>query len=176
MSTPPRQPANRAYLVLGSNIHPEANLPAAAAALKFQGDITAASRVWESRPVDLSDQPNYLNAAVLLETSHSIDRLYQNVIAPIEQSLRRQRDPQNKYAPRTIDIDLALFNREVLTVDGHKIPDPDILKRPFMATCLAELEPGYLHPELDKTLEQIAHSLRQAGPPLRYRPDVELYP
>jgi len=101
--------ANRAYLSLGSNIEPERYLPAAVQRLARFGQIRAVSHVWQTQPVGLVDQPDFLNAAVLLETPLSAAALRQQVVARIEQDLGRARTG-NKNAPRTIDIDIVLFN------------------------------------------------------------------
>jgi 2-amino-4-hydroxy-6-hydroxymethyldihydropteridine diphosphokinase len=152
-------PLHRAYLLLGSNIDPERNLPAACRLLAGYGRIVRTSRVWESPPADGSAQANYLNAAVLLETSHTAEELRRTVLPGIEATLGRTRDPRDKYAARTIDIDIALFDREILDVAGAHIPDPDISKRVFVAVPLAEIDPDYIHPEDGRTLSQIAAAI-----------------
>lgn len=168
---------NRAYLSLGSNIEAETNLPAAVRAISSYGQIRAVSRVWESAPFGESASSrrdaDFLNAAVLLETHLSTGELCVDVIPSIESRLGRVRDPRDKNAPRTIDIDLSLFNREVLTQGRRAIPDPELILRPFVAIPLAELDPDYVHPTDGRTLAQIA---AQWGtkPPLRLRTDVAL--
>jgi 2-amino-4-hydroxy-6-hydroxymethyldihydropteridine diphosphokinase len=174
--------ANRAYLSLGSNIEPEQNLPAAVRELAAFGRVLAVSSVWESAPfendgaTDRTEHPpgkNFLNAAVLLETELSAARIYDEAIPGIEQQLGRVRDPHDKNAPRTIDVDLSLFNRDAFELGGHRIPDPDIAKRPFVAVPLAELDRDYVHPTLGRTLADIAASWT-THPGLRPRPDVRL--
>ncbi len=167
---------NRAYLSLGSNIEPEKNLPAAVAALAKVCRVVAVSHVWESVPFDGSDQANYLNAAVLVETAHSASEFHRDVIVPIEAQLGRVRHPGYKNAPRTIDIDLSLFNEETLSLEQREIPDPDIARRPFVAVPLAELDPEYRHPGLGRTLREIAGETRLKPPALTLRDDVQLMP
>jgi 2-amino-4-hydroxy-6-hydroxymethyldihydropteridine diphosphokinase len=164
---------NLAYLSLGSNIEPERNLPAAVAHLARFGHVAAVSTVWESVPVGLIGQPNFLNAAALLETPLSAQALREQAIAEIETALGRVRT-KDKNAPRTIDIDIMLFNRDVLQVGRRHIPDPEILERPFVAIPLAEIAPDYIHPETGQTLQQIARLMRQAG--MTPRPDVVMGP
>jgi 2-amino-4-hydroxy-6-hydroxymethyldihydropteridine diphosphokinase len=159
---------------LGSNIEPEKNLPDAVLALSDSGRVAAVSEVYESAPVGFADQPNFLNAAVLLETPLSARELRFEAIAKIEGRLGRVRDPQNKNAPRPIDIDIALFNRDVLHGDGLSIPDPNILDRLFVARPLAELEPDYIHPETGRTLREIAASLEPTSGLVVPRPDAAL--
>ncbi len=169
----PDMAVNQAYLALGSNIDPQRHLPAAVAKLAEHGRVCAASTVWETAPVGFADQPNFLNAAVLLETPLPVQELLE-AIGNVEQSLCRVRDPQNKNAPRTIDVDVALFNHDVLRIEHRKIPDPAILERPFVAIPLAELDPDYIHPETGQTLAQIAHSFPPANVAMHLRPDVVL--
>jgi 2-amino-4-hydroxy-6-hydroxymethyldihydropteridine diphosphokinase len=173
-SAPVERSLNDAYLLLGSNIEPEHNLRAAVRLLAGSGTIRRVSRVWQSPPADASDQPDYLNAAVLLRTTLRPEELRTRVIAQIESRLGRRRNPADRYAPRTIDVDIALFNREVLVCDGRRIPDPDILARPFVAAPLAELAPDYVHPENGRTLADIAAGLDCTA--LTERDDVSLIP
>lgn len=165
---------NRAYLLLGSNIRPEENLPAAVRELERHGLLVAVSPVYESKPVGSANQANFLNAAVLLETPLSARALRFEVIAGIELKLGRVRDPQNKNAPRTIDIDLALFNREVIDAPELQIPDPNLCQRAFVARPLADADPGYVHPLAGRTLAELAAEAERRGPSLRPRPDVQL--
>lgn len=164
---------HRAYLLLGSNIDPEVHLPSACRCLAAHGRIVRTSRVYESPPADGSDQANYLNAAVLLETLHSPSQLRRDVLPAIESDLGRVRDPQDKCAARTIDIDLVLYDRDVIDEPDLRIPDPDIERRPFVAVPLAEIEPGYVHPATGRTLGEIADGLG-GRPSLRLRDDVAL--
>lgn len=164
---------HRAYLLLGSNIDPERNLPAACRLLAAYGRIVAASKVWESAPADGSAQANYLNAAVLLVTRHTAEVLRRSVLPGIESELGRVRDPHDKYAARTIDIDIALFDHDVLEVAGARIPDPDIERRSFVAIPLAELDPDYVHPVNGRTLRQLADAFSTRSA-LTLRNDVQL--
>jgi 2-amino-4-hydroxy-6-hydroxymethyldihydropteridine diphosphokinase len=148
---------NFAYLSLGSNIEPEKNLQAAVQRLaRTGGTIRAASSVWETAPVGYIEQPNYLNAALILETDFSAEGLRGDVIEAIEQSLHRTRT-ENPNAPRTIDIDIILFNDEVFTFGKRQVPHPDILTRAFVAVPLAEIAPDYIHPLTGQTIGDIAN-------------------
>jgi len=167
-------PPNLAYLSLGSNVEPERNLPAAVARLGRWGRVRAVSAVWESAPVGFADQPNFLNAAALLETGLSAQGLRQEAIASIETALGRVRTA-NKNAPRTIDIDIMLFNHDVLQVGQRRIPNPEVLERPFVAIPLAEIAPDYVHPETGQTLRQIARRFDPAGAGMSRRDDVALF-
>ncbi len=164
---------NLAYLLLGSNIEPERNLPAAVAHLNRFGHVRAASTVWQTAPVGRADQPDYLNAAVLLETPLSAQELQERAIPFIEGVLGRVRTA-DKDAPRTIDVDILLFNHEVLSLGRRHIPSPEILERPFVALLLAEIAPGYVHPEIGQTLRQIAARFAGETADMHKRQDVTL--
>jgi 2-amino-4-hydroxy-6-hydroxymethyldihydropteridine diphosphokinase len=164
---------NRAYLSLGSNVAPEHNLPLAVAMLGRFGRVVAASTVWESPPADGSDQPNYLNAAVLFETTLTALQLREQVITYIENALGRVRS-SDKNAPRPIDIDIMLFNHEVLQLGERRIPSPEITERAFVAIPLAEMAPNYVHPLIGATLAEIAARFSLADAGLTPRADVQL--
>lgn len=183
---------NRAFVSLGSNIAPERNLTSAVRLLAEQCRLLAVSRVYETQPVlsgsapararatgaavvavSASGQPNFLNAAVLVETHLEAAEFKRQVLQPIESQLGRVRTP-DKNAPRTIDLDISMFNDEVFDMGGRHIPDPDLLRFPHIAYPLADLAPQYCHPETGATLLEIARSLAEIG--LTYRPDLVLWP
>lgn len=170
---PRAEEGNLAYLSLGSNIEPERNLPAAVTQLAQFGRVRAVSRVWQTAPIGLADQPDFLNAVVLLETPLSAQALREQAIAQIEKSLKRVRT-ENKNAPRTIDIDIMLFNNDVLSLGRRRIPDPEVLERPFVAIPLAEVAPNYVHPETGQSLKQIADQFDPRSAGMSQRDDVVL--
>lgn len=167
------QPANLAYLSLGSNIDPEHNLPRAVAELTRFGQIKAVSSVWQTAAVGFTGQADFLNAAVLLETPLSAEALRQEAIAQIETDLGRVRTA-NKNGPRPIDIDIMLFNHDILTLGKRRIPDPELLERSFVAIPLAEIAPDYVHPEVHLTLKEIALRFNTAVAAITRRDDVPL--
>lgn len=169
----PEPGGNAACLALGSNIDAERNLPAAVRLIAACGTIERVSHVWESPPADASTQPHYLNAALLLRTPLDARALKLEALEAIEARLGRVRRPGDRNAPRTIDIDLVLFNHDVLTLEHRHIPDPEIAQRPFLAWPLAEIAPDYRHPVLQRTLAEIAADLGGART-LTLRTDVNL--
>ena len=154
---------NRFLVTLGSNIDPVANLQASVAQLRAHDAVVvvAVSPVYETAPVGTVDQASFLNAAVLIETSLPPDALKSGVLQPIEHTLGRVRT-EDKDAARTIDLDIALFNHEVLDLASRHIPDPDILKYPHVAVPLADVAPHYIHPETGQALAEIARDLMAA--------------
>ena len=163
----------RVFITLGSNINSEYNTREAVRRLASRCRLLAVSPVYETQPVGKTDQPNFLNAAALIETDLSAAELKAQVLEAIEQELGRVRT-EDKNAPRTIDLDIALFGDQVLDLGQRHIPDPDILKYPHVAVPLADLAPRRLHPETGQTLREIAQRLPVSG--LARRPDVDLWP
>ncbi|GAB4574533.1 MAG: 2-amino-4-hydroxy-6-hydroxymethyldihydropteridine diphosphokinase [Anaerolineae bacterium] len=162
------------HLSLGANIAPEANLRACVRMLQARTRVIAVSPVYETVPVGFSAQANFLNAAVLLQTELAPEAFREAVIVPIEAALGRVRDPRNKNAPRTIDLDIALWDEAVFDFGAKPwhVPDPDIVRFIHVARPLADLSPDYVHPEDGRTLAAIAASLPAQG--LRRRDDLRL--
>ena len=163
---------HRVFLALGSNINAEHNLHAAVRRLASRFHMRAVSPVYETAPVGKTDQPNFLNAAALIETDLSAAQVKQ-VLQALEQELGRVRS-EDKNAPRTIDLDISLFDDQVLDMGSRHIPDPDLSKYPHIARPLADLAPQQRHPETGQTLQEIAQGLPAGG--LVRRPDVVLWP
>jgi 2-amino-4-hydroxy-6-hydroxymethyldihydropteridine diphosphokinase len=163
-----------AYLSLGSNVDKEHNLPAAVRLLAGHGRVLAVSAVYETAPVGNPNDPSFFNAAVALQTDLPPAELKQQVLAHVEQQLGRQRsaDPN---APRTIDVDISLYDDAILVMGKRRIPDPEIVCYPHIALPLADLAPDYRHPETGETLAQIAARVSAtASQPLLRRGDISL--
>lgn len=160
-------------VALGSNIDGNRNLPEAVRRLAACCRLVAVSPVYETRPVGKVEQPNFLNAAILIETDLTAAELKTRVLQVIEREMGRVRT-EDKNAPRTIDLDIALFGDQVSDLGPRHIPDPDILRYPHIAVPLADLVPAMQHPEDGRTLQQIARSLPGVG--LVTRSDVVLWP
>ncbi len=127
---------HRAYLSLGSNIDAENNLPKAIELLREVGEVVAVSSVWETESVGF-DGPNFLNACVLFLTHLQPVALKEKFIRPIEAKLGRARSAE-KNAPRTIDIDIVLFDEHPLNTEFWIYA--------FVIVPLAELIPDFEHP------------------------------
>ena len=150
---------NRALVSLGSNIDKEQNLPRAVALLAELCDLLAVSSVYETEPVGLLDQPVFWNAAALIRTEFSPGCLKSQVLVAIEKRLGRVRQG-DKNAPRTIDADLTLYNRQIIDMDAdHHLPDPDLLTFAHVALPAAELLPDEHHPETGRSYARIAEEL-----------------
>ena len=162
---------NRVFIALGSNIDSETNIRLAIRELAERCELRAVSPVYETKPVGTTDQPNFLNAVALVGTDLSAADLKAKVLAAIEQDLGRVRTA-DKNAPRTIDLDIVLFNDQILDVGHRHVPDPDILRYPHVAVPLAHISPQHRHPETGQTLREIAQGVGTDG--LLPRADIDL--
>jgi 2-amino-4-hydroxy-6-hydroxymethyldihydropteridine diphosphokinase len=154
---------HQAYLSLGSNIQAEVYLPKTMLLLREVGQIEEISSVWESQAVG-SDGPNFLNACVLFQTHFQPFDLKEQIIRPIEAGLGRIRYA-DRNAPRTIDIDIVLFDETPLNVEFWNYA--------FVAVPLAELIPDFEHPIRREKLIRVAERLQGQIWIVR-RPDVLL--
>jgi 2-amino-4-hydroxy-6-hydroxymethyldihydropteridine diphosphokinase len=147
---------------LGSNIKPEKYLPKAAQVLKREFKVMGISRAWETPPVGCVGCDNYLNAALLIETDISNDALKLR-LREIEAQLERVRTG-DKFAPRTIDIDVLIYDNQVI--------ESNLWKYSFLAVPVSELMPDFRHPESGELLIDIAEELMEAD--IELREDVPL--
>ncbi|MCB9452987.1 MAG: 2-amino-4-hydroxy-6-hydroxymethyldihydropteridine diphosphokinase [Anaerolineaceae bacterium] len=153
------------YLSLGSNIDPARNLAQAVTLLAARCDVLAVSSVYRTPPQGDTEQADFLNQAVKLATTLEPYPFKTAVLDAIERELKRVRDPHNQNAPRTIDLDIALWGDAVLTYGPKpwRVPDPDIARFAHVAVPLAELAPDYVHPERGVTLAALAATLDTTG-------------
>ena len=152
---------HEAYLNIGSNIKPEYHLREAVRLLREQGQVKAVSNAWQSHAFG-SDGPDFLNACILFLTSLEANELKEEVIRPIEATLGRVRGT-DKFAPRTIDIDIILFDEEPFGWE--------FWSNAFVVVPLADLLPAFHHPfNYERLIHVAAHMRRQTW--IEARPEV----
>lgn len=143
-------PLNSAILLLGSNIDPEKNI---FFALDLLGQVKRKSRIWKTESFGAKG-PDFLNMAVEIETIFDMQELKESVITCIEKTLVRIRT-ENKNAPRTIDVDIMLFNGTVM--------DHDIWEKAFAAIPVSELMPDLVNPKSGEALSSFAEKMKSSA-------------
>jgi 2-amino-4-hydroxy-6-hydroxymethyldihydropteridine diphosphokinase len=136
----------RAYVGLGANLGDrEPTMRRAIELLDGGGiEVVAVSSFRETDPVDYEDQPRFLNAAVALETDLSPRELLDRLLA-VERELGRTRDGP-RYGPRRIDLDLLLYEEQIVEEPGLIVPHPRLAERRFALEPLADLDPMLMIP------------------------------
>jgi 2-amino-4-hydroxy-6-hydroxymethyldihydropteridine diphosphokinase len=142
----------KAYIGLGSNLGDrEASLRQALEHLAQapETSVVRASSLYDTEPVGVEDQPHFLNAVAQLETQLTPRQLLWNLML-IERRLGRVRS--QRWGPRTLDLDLLLYEDLVLEEDDLQLPHPELTKRSFVLVPLVELEPLLVHPITGETM------------------------
>jgi 2-amino-4-hydroxy-6-hydroxymethyldihydropteridine diphosphokinase len=145
---------NKAYLLIGGNTgQREQFLQKAVDNLDaICGHIIKKSSVYKTAAWGKTDQSPFLNQALLLQTRFNAAELMTQILL-IEEKMGRTRN--EKYAPRIIDIDVLLFNKEVIESTLIQVPHPQLPYRRFALLPLQEIAPRYQHPVLNKTIAQL---------------------
>jgi 2-amino-4-hydroxy-6-hydroxymethyldihydropteridine diphosphokinase len=149
-----------AYLSLGSNVGDrEANLRAALERLEAPDlHVKRVSPLYETEPVEYTDQRWFLNLAAEVETDLFPMQLLAR-IGKIERALGRVRTVPK--GPRTIDIDILLYGRAMVNSKTLEIPHPRIAERRFVLVPLADLAPDLRHPVTHKSVRQMLDAAPQ---------------
>jgi len=114
--------------------------------------IVRQSAVYETAAWGKTDQPAFLNQALILETTLDAPILLKRLLA-IEEQMGRIRI--ERYGARTIDIDILFFNSAVIRLPELTIPHPEVARRRFALVPMDEIAPGYVHPILQKTIHEL---------------------
>jgi 2-amino-4-hydroxy-6-hydroxymethyldihydropteridine diphosphokinase len=149
----------KAYIAVGSNIAPEENIKAALLMLAGKTEVTAVSTFYRTKAVGHENDPDYLNGVFEADTDIPPEKLKREVLKDIENALGRERS-SDKFASRTIDLDLILFGDMI--DENLKIPDPDIYRRDFIAFPLAELNPALVIPGTNESIKNILKNFKES--------------
>ena len=132
---------HRAYVGAGANLgDAAANVERALAALGELGVVTRSSSLYRTRPWGKTDQPDFVNAAAILETGME-PRALLAALKDLERRLGRVET--ERWGPRLIDLDLLAYDEVELDEPGLRLPHPRLRERAFVLVPLAEIEPAY---------------------------------
>jgi GTP cyclohydrolase I len=147
---------------LGSNVDKEQNIPNAIRALRRHPgiDVRKVSEVYHTEPVGPAGQPEYLNAAVLVDTDlEPLD--LRRALRTVEEKMGRIRS-DDKYEPRTIDLDIEFFGHEAIEIDGKPIPRPNVAQFAHLVLPMAEVDPDRKDPGSGSLLRELAKGHNEA--------------
>ena len=146
------------YLLLGSNLGNRKEILDKAINLLSQkvGVVILQSKDYETAPWGITNQPDFLNLAVSIQT-----RLEPLQILEITQSIENQlgRVRKEKWGARLIDIDILFYGNEIIDEPNLKIPHPLLQERDFALTPLVEIAPNFVHPVFGKTILELREKL-----------------
>lgn len=145
---------NTAYLLTGGNLGAREQTLATARELIQSdcGKIIRSSSIYETAAWGKTDQPSFLNQALIIHTRLPANQLMQCLLS-VEERMGRVRE--EKFGPRIIDIDILLFNNDIVSTSLVRIPHPEMQNRRFVLTPLVEIAPTIMHPVLKKSMIEL---------------------
>jgi 2-amino-4-hydroxy-6-hydroxymethyldihydropteridine diphosphokinase len=162
---------NQAYLLIGGNLgNREQNMARAGKEIEARaGLILQASSLYQTGAWGKTDQPDFLNQVLLIETALNAGELLKQILAT-EQSMGRQRN--EKYGPRTIDIDILFFNDDIIDNKSLQVPHPRLPERRFALIPLAEIAGEKIHPVLEKSINDLLANCPDTLPVYKFTGNV----
>lgn len=150
------------YLALGTNLgNRQKNMIAAIENIEKQiGTVVSQSAFYDSEPFGFESDNRFLNSVVKVKTDLLPNQLIE-VAQQIEHDMgRTEKSGEEGYTDRLIDIDILFYNREVIN-NGSKliIPHPRMAERDFVLKPLAEIAANFVHPVLNKTIDELVDKL-----------------
>jgi dihydroneopterin aldolase/2-amino-4-hydroxy-6-hydroxymethyldihydropteridine diphosphokinase len=147
----------RVFVAVGSNVAPEENVTRALRLLDREIGVLGVSTFYRTPALDRPEDPPYVNGVIEVGDSLGPQEL-KKLLQQTEQAVGRER-VADRYASRTMDLDLLIHGDQVAASGGLTLPHPDIRERPFVAIPLLELAPDLTLPDSKTELRAVASSL-----------------
>lgn len=146
------------YISIGSNLGDrEKNCAEAVRLLHLNNvHVKKQSRMYETEPWGMKDQPKFINMAIEAETDKKPEELL-GVLKEIEKKIGRAET--TKWGPRVIDLDILFYDDIILKTDNLEIPHPLLHEREFVLKPLCEIAPDKKHPVTGKTVKEMLNQL-----------------
>jgi 2-amino-4-hydroxy-6-hydroxymethyldihydropteridine diphosphokinase len=154
---------SQAAIALGSNIGNSRNILQEALAVCSQQagiGVIAASSQYRTAPVG-PPQPDYVNSCALLQVETYSPQELLVVLLDVERQFGRIRE--QVWGPRTLDLDLLLFDDRIVETSQLQLPHPRMVERAFVLVPLAEIAPQWVHPVSDRTIADLAAQIDASG-------------
>jgi len=145
---------NTSYLLIGGNEGDSLSWLSKARCVieRMAGRILRSSAIYRTAPWGKTDQADFLNQALLIETSLEAPALM-TVLLEIEEQMGRRR--VEKYGSRIIDIDILFFNEEIIALPQLTVPHPEIQRRRFVLAPMEEIAGEFIHPVIRKSIREL---------------------
>lgn len=158
---------NYAYILLGTNIGDRiVNLKTACDKINSScGSIVSLSSIYNTAPWGITNQPDFLNMVVKLETKYSASELLELLLG-IEKEMGRSRD--KKWGERLIDLDILYFNNEIVVKENLKIPHPHLHERFFTLIPLSEIAENFIHPVFNISTKKLLERCGDKGEVMKF--------
>ncbi len=160
-----------AYLCLGSNLGDrEKNLSQALSLLSHEINLEKVSSIYETEPVGYKEQPFFLNLVCRVTTNLNPGELL-HLAKTMETRMGRVPSKQAN-SPRIIDIDILFYDNKIIKTQDLTIPHTRLAERAFVLIPLAEIAPELIHPELGKSIAELASNIKGHNGVQKYNREV----
>lgn len=145
---------NQVFILLGTNLGERiSNLEKAKKEIELIiGKVTKTSKIYETAPWGITEQPSFLNQVLQISTDLKPTKVLQTILK-IEETMGRIRE--QKWGARLIDIDILYFGNEIIQKQNLVIPHPFLHERRFTLTPLVEIAPNFEHPIFQKNNKEL---------------------
>ncbi|OOQ56881.1 2-amino-4-hydroxy-6-hydroxymethyldihydropteridine diphosphokinase [Mucilaginibacter pedocola] len=149
------------FLLLGTNLgNRQMFLQQAIESIEKQiAPVQQVSSIYETQSWGKTDEPDYLNQVVMLQTNMPARQVLTTIL-DIEAQMGRKREV--KWGARTIDIDILFYGSEVIEEEGLVVPHPQLQNRRFTLEPLAEIAPAFVHPLLNENILTLKNELKDS--------------